>query len=146
MAGLLGTVTAIEPFAQYQGKVYTQLVEVELEEEFKYWLFDYDMFIEEDNLSDEIEITLGLVHNTSDWTRNPEAIPNIDPNGGKKSTNHEYTGEIVSKITEEDTNGIEVVIDVGYGTVATTISESDQVKEGDIITITMSRSTISSIE
>jgi hypothetical protein len=83
MAELLGTVTAIEPFAQYQGKVYTQLVEVELEEDLRYWLFDYDVVVGEDNLSDEIQITIGLIHDTLDWTRNPEAILNIDPNGEK---------------------------------------------------------------
>lgn len=82
MTELLGTVTAVEPFAEYQGTVYTQLVEIQLSGNFEYWLFDHNMLTGDEYLKDEIGIDVGLIHHPSDWVMDSDSTPGIDPNGG----------------------------------------------------------------
>lgn len=136
------------PTSEYDGKVYDQRVVVELPGGSKLGLFDPDMKVMEDMVSEVHQIEIGLLIPEGGISVVSGEDIGISPESSSPSSwnNHAYT----AKVEERTGNGetVEMLLDLGIGCLTLNVRSSlvENVNVGDIIQIEAQRSDLKRVK
>lgn len=104
-------VLAVEPHTEYRGDVYDQLVQIQLGNGDRLWLFDADVLASPEMRHTERDVEIGLLFNESEVVGNVDGEKGIDTPHDGRSKGHVYHGEIV----DVGDDGRRLTVDVGVG-------------------------------